>query len=175
MQSGPPSVNPYAPPVASVDGSDWAGGFAFDAQLAERSTRFVAQLADNFLYAIVVLPGFFGFFMTSGGESLVDEDSGAILLLYAWLLPLPMLLACYQWYLVSTTGQSLAKRWFGIKIVRMDGSEAGFVYGVLLRSWVLQALNAVCGLVGLIDALMIFGDQRRCLHDHLAGTKVIKA
>ena len=84
------------------------------------------------------------------------------------------MLASYQWYLVATTGQSLAKRWFGIKIVRLDGSLPGFVNGVLLRSWVLHALNAVCNFVGLIDALMIFGEQSRCLHDLIAGTKVIK-
>ena len=26
---------------------------------------------------------------------------------------------------------------------------------------------------GLIDALMIFGEEQRCLHDHIAGTIVI--
>ena len=43
----------------------------------------------------------------------------------------------YQWYLISTTGQSLAKRWMGIKIVRIDGTPVNFVNGVILRSWVM--------------------------------------
>ena len=91
----------------------------------------------------------------------------------------------YQWYLVATTGQSLAKRWMGIKIVRLDGSPVGFVHGVLLRSWVISmATNAISTtpglrtlgrLVHLVDALMIFGEERRCLHDHIAGTRVIVA
>jgi hypothetical protein len=29
--------------------------------------------------------------------------------------------------------------------------------------------------VGLFDAMMIFGDESRCLHDQIAGTKGIKA
>ena len=27
----------------------------------------------------------------------------------------------YQWYLITTSGQTVAKRWLGIKIVRNDG------------------------------------------------------
>jgi uncharacterized RDD family membrane protein YckC len=38
-----------------------------------------------------------------------------------------------QAYLVTTTGQSIAKRWFRIKIVKVDGSPVNFVSGVLLR------------------------------------------
>jgi hypothetical protein len=52
---------------------------------------------------------------------------------------------------------------------------------VLLRSWAFYALVFAGTLLffgsilPLVDALMIFGDQRRCLHDHLAGTKVVVA
>ena len=63
-----------------------------------------------------------------------------------------------------------------MKIVKVDGAPVDFVSGVILRSWVVQVLSAipmVGGLVGLIDALMIFGDEQRCLHDHIAGTVVI--
>jgi uncharacterized RDD family membrane protein YckC len=85
----------------------------------------------------------------------------------------------YQWYLIATTGQTLAKRWLGIMIVRTDGSPCGFVNGVLLRNWVIYVLLSflpfVNYLVWLIDALMIFGDERRCLHDHIAGTRVVVA
>jgi uncharacterized RDD family membrane protein YckC len=85
-------------------------------------------------------------------------------------------LAIYQWILIATTGQTLAKKWLKMKIVKVDGTPVDFVSGVILRSWVVQALSAipmVGGLVGLIDALMIFGAEQRCLHDHIAGTIVI--
>jgi uncharacterized RDD family membrane protein YckC len=64
----------------------------------------------------------------------------------------------------------------GIKIVKMDGSPCGFVSGVLLREIVLSGagfIPFIGKVIGLVDAVMIFGDQRRCLHDQLAGTKVV--
>ncbi len=27
----------------------------------------------------------------------------------------------------------------------------------------------------VVDALFIFGEEQRCIHDHLAGTKVVEA
>ncbi|MBN1206678.1 MAG: hypothetical protein JXB05_17475 [Myxococcaceae bacterium] len=45
---------------------------------------------------------------------------------------------------------------------------------LVLRNLFLSILGSFCGLVGLIDALMIFGDQRRCLHGLVADTKVVK-
>jgi uncharacterized RDD family membrane protein YckC len=84
----------------------------------------------------------------------------------------------YQWYLVSTTGQTLGKRWAGIRIVKVDGSPVTFVSAVLMRSWVFSALTMVpyIGTVlALADIVMIFGSERRTVHDHLAGTQVIWA
>jgi len=55
---------------------------------------------------------------------------------------------------------------------------SAFVHGVLLRQWVMGLLNAIPfigNIIALVDPLMIFGDERRCLHDHIAGTKVIVA
>ena len=166
-------ANPYAPPAASTEVLPFQpdfGGYGFP---AERGTRFAAHMVDNLLYLPTLIPG--GIAAALLLDTPEDLDNVAnFILVYGLLGLFPLMLASYQWYLVAQTGQSLAKRWFRIKIVRMDGSLPGFVYGVLLRSWVLQALNAACNLVGLIDALMIFGQESRCLHDQIAGTKVIK-
>jgi hypothetical protein len=35
-------------------------------------------------------------------------------------------------------------------------------------------MSAVCNIVGLIDALLIFREDQRTLHDHMAGTNVIQ-
>jgi uncharacterized RDD family membrane protein YckC len=77
---------------------------------------------------------------------------------------------------VATTGQSLGKKWLGIKIVKMDGTEVDLVSGVILRSWVIGGctyIPYVGSCVWLLDALWIFGQEQRCLHDHIANTKVI--
>jgi len=62
--------------------------------------------------------------------------------------------------------------------VRTDGSQAswqrllGLRYGVQAA---LQALPAAGMIFGLVDSLWIFGKERRCLHDLIADTIVIKA
>src|SRR5262249_29420115 len=140
--------------------------------LAERSTRLVGSMIDNFLALIAALPGS-GLYiaMANSEKSLLDNPVSLGMIAFPVLC-----LIGYQWYLTSTTGQTLAKKWLKMKIVKMDGSDIDFVSGVILRSWVVQAagfLPVIGGFVGLIDAVMIFGEERRCLHDMIAGTKVI--
>ena len=84
--------------------------------------------------------------------------------------------------MIGFTGQSIGKRMVGIRIVRTDGAPIGFVRGVLVRYiafWVLVSLLALIPIVGpllpVIDLVPIFGGRRRCLHDRLAGSKVVWA
>jgi uncharacterized RDD family membrane protein YckC len=49
---------------------------------------------------------------------------------------------------------------------------------VLLRAilgGIIGAIPYLGGIYGLVDALFIFRDDRRCVHDHIAGTRVVKA
>jgi uncharacterized RDD family membrane protein YckC len=96
------------------------------------------------------------------------------LLLLGWLG-----LLIVQVVLLSTSGQSLGKRIVGIRIVRYeDESNPGFVGAWLLRSLVPGLIAAIpCfGMIfSLVDIMCIFGVERRCLHDLIAGTKVIDA
>jgi uncharacterized RDD family membrane protein YckC len=165
------NFNPYEPPSAMADGApvkdpddEWM------LLPAERGTRWWARFVDNFLLGITFVPGIFlADFGTRG-----DAPGPGFLLMFI----LPFFLLLYQWYLVTTRGQTIAKRWMNIKIVRLDGSDVGFVNGVILRGWVMlmiQLIPYVGSIMGLVDAVMIFGDERRCLHDHIAGTKVVLA
>jgi uncharacterized RDD family membrane protein YckC len=70
----------------------------------------------------------------------------------------------------------------GIKVARKDGSRASLGRIFWLRNvvntlvgMVLLIVPFVGGLYSLIDALMIFGEQRRCCHDYIADTIVIRA
>jgi uncharacterized RDD family membrane protein YckC len=91
-------------------------------------------------------------------------------------------LSIIQMYWLSTRGQTLGKHWMKIRIVRLDGSQAGFVGAVLLRGFlnlgVYLALLLVFPPLGylyvLADILFVFGPQSRCLHDMIAGTKVVR-
>jgi uncharacterized RDD family membrane protein YckC len=83
-----------------------------------------------------------------------------------------------QIVLVSRTGQTLGKRFLQVRIVRSDGSRAGFVRAFLLRN---LFFNCLCGIpvLGQIllvaDVVSLWRPDGRCLHDRLAGTKVVTA
>lgn len=166
--------NPYAPPTPGADQSPQAQlyGTGEDHILAGRGTRLAAALIDGALALGSALPGIILMAALSDGsdDSLIAGGLVAVLGLLAF--------GIYQIYLISTSGQSLAKRWLGIKIIKTDGMPCGFVHGVLLRSWVMGFIGQI-PIVGpicsLVDPLLIFGDERRCLHDLIAGTKVIIA
>jgi uncharacterized RDD family membrane protein YckC len=80
--------------------------------------------------------------------------------------------------LAYRNGQSIAKKWLGIKDVRTDGSRVSFARIFWLRN-VLNAcfslIPLVGGFYGLIDALFIFGSAKRCVHDYIADTIVVRA
>lgn len=167
------AYNPYAPPVAGAEQPMY--GMDMDIHvLAGRGTRLGASLLDGLLLVASLIPGAL---IGAGAMGALGEDEGSVVMVGLMVL-CGLGLAIYQMYLISTTGQSLAKKWLGIRIVKLDGSLPGFVHGVLLRQWVMGLLNAIPfigNIIALVDPLMIFGDERRCLHDHIAGTKVIVA
>ena len=63
------------------------------------------------------------------------------------------------------------------QIVSDSGQPLNFGELYLKRYLVIQLLAIlpfIGGLIGLIDTLLIFRSSRKCLHDDIAGTKVIK-
>jgi uncharacterized RDD family membrane protein YckC len=79
-------------------------------------------------------------------------------------------------YLLSRYGQTLGKRILGIAIVTMDNRVPEFfplITQRYLTQWLAGMLPVIGLLLRLIDILAIFRSDRRCIHDHLAKTKVI--
>jgi uncharacterized RDD family membrane protein YckC len=107
-----------------------------------------------------------------------QEETVAVLGVTTLLCLLAILaIAIYQWVLISRTGQSLGKKWTGIRITLLDGSPVSFSTGVALRNWVPKLMGSVPvlgALFQLVDCLYIFRDDRRCIHDHIAGTRVVR-
>ena len=163
--------NPYAAPIS--DGApSWQMGMDQHGVLASRGSRFVGSILDGLIYMVVVLPVML-LTVDFGSMSAADPD---VIGLYA-KVGIPMLLvAIVQWYLISTTGQSLAKKMLGMKIIKTTGEDVNFVSGVLLRNWVpafIGSIPLINMIFPLVNALYIFGDEHQCLHDKIAGTKVI--
>ncbi|MCH8140804.1 MAG: RDD family protein [Proteobacteria bacterium] len=89
----------------------------------------------------------------------------------AWFYLLAIVI--YQAVILSRDGQSIGKKALTISIVKVDtGKNGGFVPNVLLRL-VVNGLLAFIPLYIFIDILFIFRSDRRCIHDFIAGTKVV--
>ena len=136
------------------------------ARLAGRGARFVAVLLD----ALVSIPVTIAYGILAAG---LGQNSSAMTAVGGVLTAVLVLaLAIVQIYLLSTTGQTLGKRWMSIRIVKMDGTNPGFVGAFLLRAF-LSGLIGVVPAYSLVDILFIFRDDKRCIHDLIAGTRVV--
>lgn len=73
-------------------------------------------------------------------------------------------------------GQTIGKRLMGIAIVTLDNQKPAFFPLIAQRymsQWLLGMVPLVGPLLRLVDVLLIFRADKRCLHDHIAKTKVI--
>lgn len=80
-------------------------------------------------------------------------------------------------YLLARHGQTIGKRLMGLRIVHRDGGPATLLQLVGLRyglSWVVAVIPGIGALFVLIDGLLIFRPSRKCLHDSIAETIVVK-
>lgn len=132
---------------------------------ATRGQRFLARLID----AIILLTVAFG---TKYLMVPLVPESGFLLFVGSVFL-----VAMVQVIMLTMRGQHLGKWMLGLVIVRDDGSQAGFLHGFLLRDGITLLIGLVpCigGLYKLVNDLFIFSEDQRCLHDRIAGTRVIK-
>jgi uncharacterized RDD family membrane protein YckC len=101
-------------------------------------------------------------------------------------------------YLMVEHGQTPGKALMGTQIVGGSGHPVGFIRGAIVRNAVVPALfvagvvlavklspglqasldeqtfSALAGAFFLLSFLPILGRRRRCLHDYIAGTRVVK-
>jgi len=151
--------------------------------LASHGERLGAYVLDG----LVTLPFLFPTFVLGFRFGRLARNHQAVpgTLMFATLLCLAgvLVLSGYQIYLEAARGQSLGKRWMKTKIVALDGSPPGFARAILLRRGVTVAIYlvllrmvspALAFAFVLVDQLMIFAAGNRCLHDRIAGTRVVR-
>ena len=166
-------TNPYAPPSATVyDVADRNAAMV----PAGRGTRLGAQILDGVIgFCMVYLPLFVGVALL-GPEGEFDSSPVGVLAMAAFAVGT---LGFVAWVIltvvfVSRNGQTIAKRWLSIKVVRADGSKASLGRIFWLRN-VVNSLISIIPLYLIIDALFIFSESRQCLHDRIADTIVVNA
>lgn len=153
-----------------------------DGELASRGER----LAAYWIEVLLALPfglvgGVLGYKLGRAAASHEPLEPSLIFALGLTALCL-VALTVIQMYWLATRGQTLGKHWMKIRIVRLDGRKAGFVGAVLKRGFLNFGVYLALALVFrplayaylLADILFIFGPQNRCLHDFIAGTKVVR-
>jgi len=162
-------ANPYEAPRSNLLGEAATGQ-----GLASRGARLGASLVDTVLLMILVYPLalMFGMWDTllEAPENTLGTQLLSMLLGFAAFILL-------NGYLLHKNGQTIGKKLLGIRIVGVDGSSLPLGRLLALRyvpQWLVSALPYIGGLLCLVNVLFIFGEERRCIHDRIAGTKVVK-
>jgi len=172
-------VNPSRPPI-DADQALAPGGFAYPSVLASRSARLGGALIDGCFTIAAAMPLVMGAMEADPQpeapvNNLLDIGMPAYVTIALWVC-----LFGVQAVLITRRGQSIGKIIARTRILRTDGRPAGFIRGVLLRSWVFVALQwtplpqALLSALLMLDGFFIVGNDRRCLHDWLAGTHVVQ-
>lgn len=161
------SPNPYAPPSAEVADLPVAG-----LEPGGRGARLGAVIIDIVVQmAVLWIASFIVPWRVFSGEEALNQlllNAGLGLLLFVGV----------QGWLLVKRGQTIGKLALGLRITRPDGSPVGALrmlglrYGIGYVLGVVPLLNIV---YGLVDSLLIFRESRRCLHDNIADTIVVKA
>jgi uncharacterized RDD family membrane protein YckC len=134
--------------------------------LAGRGQRLAAHIIDSVAFLLIVM------LSAILGGMIDGYDDSTVMLIIS--LSAVILFLSFQGYLLTTTGQTLGKRLLGIKIVKhKTGENGGFVTNVLIRFGVNYILASFVPFYGLIDVLFIFAKDKECIHDKMAGTKVV--
>lgn len=152
--------NPYSAPNAQ-------GNAPVEAVLAPRGVRFAGAVIDALLLIGVLI----GMYYLLGWQ--LDTDTA-----YAMknMLAGIVLFWAVQGWLLFKRGQTVGKLVMKTQIAALDSAEVPTARLILLRYVPMQLaawLPLVGPYLGIVDALFIFGPQRRCLHDYIAGTRVI--
>ena len=170
------NFDPYAIPESEVH-DPWRG-HGDPHQLADRGTRLGARLIDFISLVVVLVPGFALLIFTLA-QSQGQADEALVLGSLAVMGLFMVALLGVNCYFLAENGQTLGKKALGIKIVAEDGSPASLLKILFLRMFamgILESLPFGLGfLVFLINSLMILQDDQRCMHDHMAGTIVVRA
>ena len=128
---------------------------------AQRWRRLVAWLIDLPLSPAAFVVG------------ILSADMGGPAIATLALLVLGVFGVPYQVVLLRREAQTVGKRLLGIRIVDEETGVKGTVFKNIVLRYFVNWLLTLIPLYVVIDHLFIFAKNRRCLHDYLAGTKVV--
>lgn len=162
------SENPYAPPDSDVTVSD-------PVDLASRGARLGGAIIDTIIAMTIIFPAM----IVSGyWERAMAGDSAAADAVLLGVLGMVGFLVL-NGYLLAKHGQTIGKRLVKTRIVSFADDQIlsfGKVIGLrYVPVWVASQIPGIGAILGLVDTLFIFRKDRRCIHDLIAGTRVVTA
>ena len=142
--------------------------------LASRYDRFAGAFLDGLILSLIVIPILLalGIFQKGMNEEPLELWMQIVQLALGWIAFFGL-----NSYLLVTRGQTVGKTIVKTKIINKNEETPDGVSIIGKRyvlPWIISYLPIVGQVFGLVNALFIFRKDRRCLHDHLAGTYVIK-
>lgn len=176
VPSEPPVLAAEAEPVARLED-------------ASRWVRLPAAMIDGFLKALAYLPISVPLVRTVIAEALggrprtfaevTELTNGIVLDNLPRALPFLTLLVVVQLVLLAWRGQSVGKLLLRLRIVRVgDDGPPGPFRAFLLRGTVpflIEQVPVGGFIFWLVDSCYLFRADHRCLHDLIAGTRVVPA
>ena len=142
-------------------------------QLASRWDRLYAALIDAVLATLITIPvmNYLGIMELVKEQGHIPIDMTIKLGIYGVVMFLVM-----HGYLLNKYGQTIGKSFLNISIVTLNNKKPEFIPLILKRYlplWLVGCTPVIGDLLVTIDVLFIFRKDKRCVHDLIAGTKVI--
>jgi uncharacterized RDD family membrane protein YckC len=146
-----------------------------NSELATRGKRLAAAIIDIiiFLPLVIIIARPLGLIDFEPTEAPPEFDLEQTIQLF---IISQVLFLLVQGYLLHTRGQSIGKVILKTRIVAMDGKMLGLGKLYFIRYFVfslIAQIPVIGATINICNILFIFGKEQRCLHDRLAGTKVI--
>lgn len=163
---------PYCLPCKTESMRDLRSGVpVHDLDLASVGRRFVALWIDGLVLLIPIVIVVVAVFVPLG---ILDSEGETPLALFAQVVVSLGVAAAYILYeglMLASGGQTLGKKAMSLKVVTAEGND--IAKG---QAWTRALCRQLLGLVpclGLIDYLVAFGQEKTCIHDIMAKTRVV--
>lgn len=145
--------------------------------LATLGERFAGALIDGLIGFVLAIP-IWGVLFALGTIASVEEmgNVGPVISIGIGLAGFVLTMAV-QYVPLKQSGQTWGKRVMKTRIATMKGEQPTITDLVFKRYAFFQLIALIPiagGFASLVNILMIFKKDRRCLHDLVAGTQVVK-
>lgn len=163
-------INPYQTPKSNLMRADDPATV-----LAGRGQRFIAAMVDGVLSLVVMIP----VMMMLGMFNYIEkgQEPPFVLTVVAASIGFAVFVALHYMLLVRN-GQTIGKKLLSIRIADLEGNKPA-IGTILFKRYLPISIMGLIPVIGqvlpLIDLLFIFRKDRRCVHDLIAGTQVVRA